>query len=187
MHRLPELLLGLLLVSTVLIGGIMNRVRGGWGDWPINKIWHPLAYGLLFGVLFQLSLYQIILLPLAVYIGQQPGWGRYIGALSGTEKKPLEEFWLVDFFIKPLRFSQRLWGITGMTLRGLFFAGPAALILGTPWPAIAGLLMGFIYLSLIEFNKLLFPTRNWKMDGWEQSEVAFGCVFWGLTFYGLMW
>lgn len=70
---------------------------------------------------------------LGMWAGQAPGWGRYIGALAGTEKEPLVEVKLIDAMIAPLRPdnvpNSRLgpvgqmmaWGFAGATLRGTWW------------------------------------------------------------------
>lgn len=70
---------------------------------------------------------------LGMWAGQAPGWGRYIGALAGTEKEPLEEVKWIDRMIAPLHpdnvpnsrlgpIGQMMaWGFAGCTLRGTWW------------------------------------------------------------------
>lgn len=165
------------------MGAIMNRIRGGMWNLPACRILNALAFGLAVWAIIT-PLYGLAAL-VAMLVGQAPGWGRYIGALGGWEKKKLEEWKPVDFLIKPLRSNIVAWGFAGMTLRGGFWGGCIALVASSWFPLLAGLTMGACYYATIEACRAL-KTKNPNGDGWEWGEVVFGCILWGSTGVAMM-
>jgi len=157
--------------ATALLGMVSNRIRGAiaWGG-AINII--------LFGIHMGLVHQTAILVPFAMFgmwLGQQPGWGRYIGALGGWEDDALEEFKPVDFFIRPLRRRARgtqdvitgkfyyenptflrLWGFAGLGLRGLFWG--LCIAISFSLAAAAGWIASHADWSWIFFWKLPLAT-----------------------------
>ena len=63
----------------IAVGGFLNRIRGGLFDFSGNKLLFPLFLSL-FGGNFEVMFCAFF----AAYVGQQFGWGTYIGALYGA-------------------------------------------------------------------------------------------------------
>ena len=65
-------------------GALLNRVRGGLFDFGGNKLLFPLL------ALFARDIETTVCVFVAAYVGQQFGWGTYIGALFGTAPSQAE-------------------------------------------------------------------------------------------------
>ena len=63
----------------IAAGAFLNRLRGGLFDFGGNKLLFPLFLALVSG-----SGGSFVCIFVAAYVGQQFGWGTYIGALYGT-------------------------------------------------------------------------------------------------------
>lgn len=191
-----------------IFGGLFNRIRGGgfgkfrqslkdlvpsWLTWLFDgKYVNAMAFGLFIGFLagdWKLGLFSLA----AMFIGQAPGWGEYIGAAGGWRKgihflpvgtqlsdykidsdlyklyKPLDEWDPIDFIIKPLLKYPVAWGVVGLTLRGALWGACLSIALQSAIPLAASLLMGVVYFSLTRYS------RKW---GWEYSEIVFGIILW---------
>jgi hypothetical protein len=162
------------LIPPAILGAVFNRIRGaGHGGGTLNVIAFGVFCGFVLGWLYALPC------ALAMWAGQQPGWGVYIGAMRGNEKEALKEFWVVDWFIQPLKGHMQLWGWAGMTLRGLWWTGLLALASLTPWVAVLGLLMPMCY-WLADYY------MEHDGDAWEWGEVIWGTVLWSLFYINVV-
>ncbi len=114
-----------------------------------------------------------------MWLGASPGWGEYIGAIINRKKGKAPEVPIIDMAIEPL--TGTLWGVAGLTLRGLFWG----LMLAVPFIfnqqfiaailfAVAGSCMGLIYWGVIRIAQK-FPALG---SGWSASEIVFGAVLW---------
>lgn len=175
-----------------LIGAQLNVLRGGW---PFSAKWaHPLGFGV--ALVFFIPWWQALLGASAMWAGQQlGGWGAYVGTMIDQYKPHPEVAW-IDFTIQKLERWPRLWGTCGMTLRGLQWALPLALVLSTPLPLPAGLLMGPVYLALLNLGVLAnsLISLTWpngkpiarKDIGWLWSEWVWGGLLWFTCFAGVV-
>lgn len=141
--------MSLIIPPYAFAGAIANRLRGGWlkhgltvqqeEDLPLYDYRrHGRAINIaVFGVFAWLASGNALLgimSALGMWGGQSLGWGRYIGAIAGTEKEKLEEVRFIDAIIRPfhpdnvqnkrLTADQQMfvWGFMGLTLRGLVWA-----------------------------------------------------------------
>lgn len=91
-------------------GALLNRIRGGLWDPPVNKIYYPLFLGLVTNNIFT---------PIGAYAGQQIcGWGAYIGSIT-TGVAPATECKWIDWCVQKLTKYPRLWGSAALAIRGL--------------------------------------------------------------------
>lgn len=181
-----------------IIGAIVNRFRGG-GLLNIKYRTLPFLAVFLTCALYvnlqthpenmQEAIIATVLATIAMWAGEAAGWGRYIGALGGWERKPLMEFAPVDFVIRPIRpwlvrpqfvstqqiIQLRLWGFCGLTLRGAYWGALLGVVMLNPCMVVAGATMGVCYAVCIWFAKKL---TNDKGKGWEYAEFVFGGVLW---------
>lgn len=167
---------GLITKLIALLGGFMNRVRGGADIWfgdeaPFNKLWFPLFVGV------------ITLNPVAAvacYAGQQIcGWGAYIGSLT-TGVAPATECKYIDYLCQPFEFEPRLWGFMALAIRGLVWTAPIALALMN-WQV---LLLGFYFPVCYAIPTLLLLKTKYNNTkaAWNIGEVLWGM----LLSYGLV-
>lgn len=166
----------MLLAALAAIGAFLFRLRGGLWVFPKGRLFHALGFGLALGCI-TFNPYQGFAGAAAMGLWQGAGWGRYIGALAGTEDKPLEEKWWVDWAIKRLRPHMRWWGFAGLTLRGTFLAPVLVKATMSWWPLLAGLLMAIVYYLAIEWSRWRHKQPGW---GWPLGEWWFGAVLWVL-------
>jgi hypothetical protein len=153
------------------IGAIANRIRGGGlvkqGNTAIFlTVWFSAAM-----FIFTTAgsnpwpipdYVTAFLFILGIYIGETFGWGRYFGAMKDPISKfkspaDYDEVKLIDWVIKGLvpsktkdserdyKLKTRLWGFTGMSLRGLLWKVFPAIPLMSIIPLIVGLTMGTVY------------------------------------------
>jgi len=140
---------------------LANRYRGA-GNSVIGPQWagDQVRRGLTAVVVALVALpdWRAALALLLLWPGLMPGWARYqdMGSSGGT----------------------KLTDLIGMTLRGLVLTGPAGLLLWylgyAPWFALAGALMGPIYLGCSLVN-----SRGWGPRGLH------GYTDWAELFVGL--
>lgn len=184
-----------------LLGGIMNRIRGGMFEVPFNGPLNAGVFGAAAGFAAQ-DWVLGLLAAVAMFVGQAPGWGRYIGAMGGWETQELKEFFLVDWLIKPIKAKydefkhtymagiaqgyKEAWGAWGLALRGLFWGGLIALAIQDPLPAIAGFSMPAWYAAGFTGAKAA-KADNWQGTGWEIGEWLFGAVLWLTTFFAIFY
>lgn len=166
----------------LILGAFFNRIRGGWLFTSNGGAVNVLAFGLTVGIILQ-SVMAGVAAAAGMWIGQAPGWGRYIGALGGWEDKELTEFLPVDAMIEWAKYSKRLWGYLGLSLRGAVW-GIAVGVAVAFWIPSAGILAPFVgllmapcYLATIEAARWL-KVKNPAGTGWEWGEYLFGAVFW---------
>lgn len=195
-----------MILLLAIFGAIFNRVRGGWILSSNGGALNALAFGILVGGITGDWL-AILAAALGMFAGQSFGWGRYIGASCGYEKMQLKEVWFIDALIAWLRpeptgwltrnygdksmwhyqyptLRLRIWGIVGLSLRGLVWTtclgvsiaywAPASFW----WPVVfSGLSMGLVYPIAREIAVAL-KTQNPNGDGWELGEFIFGAILW---------
>lgn len=157
-----------MLTIMIILGALMNRIRGGWLLSEYNRTVNALVFGVAVGLL-TLNPLTGFLASLAMFTGQSLGWGRYIGAVGDWESRELKEVAFIDFFITPFKDNRVLWGFLGLTLRGLVWGICIALPVFSWAPVIAGLAMGVVY----------FITTRVSEYGWELGEIIFGGILWG--------
>lgn len=155
----------------ILLGGVMNRFRGS--GIPYCRLANVLVFGLFMG--YALGWVYAIPCAVAMQLGQSLGWGRYIGALFGTEKEKLEEVWFIDVIIKPLKNDMQLWGAAGLALRGMFWASCIAVATLSPWLPFIGVLMPVCYYLAWIFSQ---EAKNPAGTAWETGEILWGAILW---------
>jgi len=167
------------LITLVLIGvsgGLWNRIRGA--GISGGKIANAAAFGIMAAAAAGPGTGAVASVFMA--LGQAPGWGRYIGAMGGWETKELEEWYAIDWIIRPLRAWPRVWGGAGLALRGAFWGWMLGFVLGTPWPILAGLMMPVFYgIGLLASHALRMDNPDGA--GWELGEYLFGSALWALS------
>ena len=119
----------MLIVKILAIAGgaFLNRVRGGLFDFCGNKLLFPLFLSLAAGCPG-----AVLCTFIAAYVGQQFGWGTYIGALYGS--RPIQaEVPQIDEIVNSVKFTfkgktvylseyPRVWGFAALALRGAFLS-----------------------------------------------------------------
>lgn len=196
-------------ILTPFIVSLGFRIRGGLGErqghkLPANKLW----FGALFaccvcamqGWSFNLWLLNFISCYVAVMFA---GWGEYVGCALGIAK-PQEnrsDFAQADEFLDAFEIQERdlkiwkwsfhiphfkltdypiLFGVLGLTLRGLFISFLMGLSIDSIPYMLAGSAMGIIYW----FSGWLFRKGlNDGKSGWNIGEWLFGfwlglCLVW---------
>lgn len=82
-----------------LLGGILNRIRGGWltdfaraKNWisyrdkiPFVKAFFDISYAAFFTLCFNLSLLSFVILFVTSWIGRSFGWGGYLSSMADKE------------------------------------------------------------------------------------------------------
>lgn len=171
-----------MLTLYAILGGFLNRVRGGlvhsfsdmipsWLFKSINSV-DKLIQGFIFGSIkgFTISPLVGLISALAMWGGAQiGGWGSYIGAMYKKDASRTE-FAPIDFIIKPLSSNAVLWGLAGLSLRGAIWGGLLGLVCLSIWPLLAGFCMGMIYY----ITEKVIGIKH----AWEVSEAIFGSVLW---------
>jgi hypothetical protein len=182
-----------------LVHAQLNVLRGGWPKFiPEPKLWWglltiPMFYflGTVPSYAIDYSLFFSIMVGLLLWAGHQlGGWGAYVGALIG-HYEPHKEIKWIDTLIKPLEKTPKIWGFFGLTLRGLQWGLPLALLLLSPLPLIAGGLMGVVYAPLLWLGTIIHKmgktlcksTKLTRIDiGWLWSEWVHGGLL-GLSLF----
>lgn len=146
-------------------GALLNRIRGGLWDIPVNKIYYPLFLGLVTNNIFT---------PIGAYAGQQIcGWGAYIGSIT-TGVAPATECKWIDWCVQKLTKYPRLWGSAALAIRGLVWNTCIAICIGNFWFAFGGLLMPICYIIPTAF---LYKTQyNNTKAAWNIGEFLWGSL-----------
>lgn len=183
-------------IMLAISGAALNRIRGS-GKFPIGsneeyyedsaplfyipaKPWQPILMGG-FAYCMGTEPQWAALLTASCWLGQSPGWGRYIGASQGNETQLLHEWPTIDWTIKWARPWPKLWGHLGLTLRGLAWGltlswfNPHTLWMGLAFP---------LSYSVAYFLCKEFETHNPPGDAWELGEFFAGAALWSLVFWG---
>lgn len=117
---------------------------------------------------------------LLMWLGQSPGWGAYVGTIHRNWLPHPEQKW-IDWIIKPLDGKPFLWGLAGLSIRGLFWGALLAVHVGSIWPAVVGVSMGIFYAGCAE----IITRLKLNLDGWGFAEVVFGAFLWLACSIGL--
>lgn len=178
-----------------LLGSPMNAIRGGQIIWKNGPSWlprrdripnDPVNAGVFALVTWMLS--GNLLLAVAAFcfmwLGASFGWGAYIGAIRG-DSKPEKEVSFIDKIITPLESLPRLWGVAGLTLRGMLWGACIAVPFFMLYPPAAlgfvlcGSLMGVVYAWVIYGVQLVSEDHKiYGVSSWAISEWLFGAVLW---------
>lgn len=106
---------------------------------------------------------------IAMYLGESLGWGAYIQAIQGNETSNYEEVKPIDWLIKSLLSHPIIWGIVGLSFRGLIWTTALGVGLLDFWYIPIGLLMGPAYWLATKI-KVKF------IDEWGLGEIIFGII-----------
>lgn len=193
----PLLFNALIVLFISALGGFINHWRGG--GWfkkhvfasELGKTVNWALVAILFGFVgvgvwdWRLALIEV---P-HMWIGSALGWGSYIGATLGNKAVARGDMPRIDKAISGLIHRPVLWGVAGLTLRGLVWSAliTAPLMYAQLYGyvdfgwrllpiALIGSLMGIIYLGTDRFMKLIKGPGNW----WGVCEIVWGVVFCGL-------
>ena len=170
----------------IIGGGFLNRVRGGLFDFSGNKILFPLFLSF-FGGSFDTAICTFI----AAYVGQQFGWGTYIGALYGTSPTQAEVS-EIDEIVNSLKITfdnkviylrdyPRLWGFTALALRGLLWSFLIGLALHSVVLMLCGVLMPICYMLTYFIDYYLLKKggkTSWNLGEWLWGGVLTAFVLW---------
>ena len=184
---------------TILLGALLNRIRGGlWDIWN-KKLWYPLFLGFL-ACPFGLPWWMGLILSLLFFLGQQIyGWGSYFGcAIWGKDKDENEDCKWINKLCN--KWNGRKYGIATLWLRGAVWnLAPSAGLLGWAW--VGGSFNLSLSFTLATFALLLpvffglipaslglaggYDIKNgpWDKNAWNWSEVLWG----GVQTAGWLW
>lgn len=172
-----------------IIGIFTNRIRGGgligskMGPWCDE--FNAVVFGLALFFVMDVSLWIALLAIPAMWLGENPGWGSYIVAIRDEEYEYKPEIKLIDRIIAPLQHQNGLlWGAAGLTLRGILWAFPIALVFQSPIPIAGGMLMGLCYVIAKEGNPENIYGEREPKKMWALGEYIFGGVFWFMCALG---
>ncbi len=168
------------------VGALLNRVRGGLFDFSGNKLLFPL-----FLALFARDIETTICVFVAAYVGQQFGWGTYIGALFGAAPSQAEVP-QIDEIVNSVRITlhgkvvylseyPRIWGFAALGLRGLMWSFFIGLAVRSIPVMLCGVLMPLCYLFGEALDRLLFKRGGktaWNLGEWLWGAVLTGFVIW---------
>lgn len=197
----------LIIAASAIIGAFSNRWRGG--GFPnhtfMDKLGIPGNLLLYFAVSgfwvptgspwsFKIALMGV----LAMAIGAAFGWGGYVGASFNGEISRKGDTPRIDRIIEKLEDRPFVWGIAGLSIRGILWSA----LLATPffyadyfggilygWGLIpmflAGAAMGPVFFLVGRaFDKLdLDPGTGW-FSRWGVAEMVFGGILWGVMAAG---
>ena len=173
-------------IFCIVGGALLNRVRGGLFDFCGNKLLFPLFLSLLSG-----SFETMFCTFVAAYVGQQFGWGTYIGALYGTPPAQAE-ISEIDEIVNSLKISfgtknfylkdyTRMWGFVALSLRGLLWTFLIGLALHDVILMVCGILMPVCYFLTYVTEIYLLKRGNkiaWNMGEWLWGGVLTAFVLW---------
>lgn len=202
-------------ITLLFLGALLNRILGGGLD-SLNQN-HLLVKRLqkvggtaiamlgVCAVYLTISPYgttQTLIISIfstiGLYIGSTWGWGTYIGALGGWEKKKVAEVAVIDNIFSKYVFTQRIDGALRLAARGALWGacvaagsilgGIICLLLGfgfsfSLWPVFAGALMPAFYYVCIEFSRIVFNNAG---KGWPLAEWLFGAFFYYVCWISVM-
>ena len=168
------------------VGGFLNRIRGGLFDFSGNKLLFPLFLSF-FGGNWEIMICTFI----AAYVGQQFGWGTYIGALYGTAPTQAEVS-EIDEIVNSVKITfggkvfylkdySRLWGFSALALRGLLWTFLIGLALHDVILMFAGLFMPFCYSVSYFIDKYWLKKCGktaWNLGEWLWGGVLTAFVSW---------
>lgn len=182
----------MLLILYMAALSLLNMIRGGlWLKWGNEGVMTLGVFGLLSATFYMYpetnpwgdnhyTLAAIVAILLFVF--EKFGWGRYFGAMKDPiskfqSKDDYQEVEFIDWVIEGLipekhthskkEYTRltRLWGFSGMTLRGCLWLFPSAIALLSLWPMVVGGLMGVVY----------YFSRSFKHH-WKVAEGTFGAL-----------
>ena len=170
----------------IAAGAFLNRLRGGLFDFGGNKLLFPLFLALVSG-----SGGSFVCIFVAAYVGQQFGWGTYIGALYGTAPTQAEVPQIdeivnalhITFKGKKVYLSEypKVWGCAALALRGLMWSFFIGLAVNSVPVMAAGVLMPVCYLLTEAVDKLALKKGGktaWNLGEWLWGAVLTAFVVW---------
>lgn len=172
----------------IILGAFFNRLRGGmFPKLPFSKVIYDFAFALFFTMVLDPSNKLLFLsLFIASMAGRSLGWGAYIGNMIVKIDNGEEEIKFIDKIIRDFKFPYHkpvIRNTAALSLRGLLWTMPIAIAFwfndfpASFWIGSIGLLMGPVYLAVIEACGTLLKDRH---SGWKYSEYVWGAVLWGL-------
>lgn len=178
----------MLIVKILAIAGgaFLNRVRGGLFDFCGNKLLFPLFLSLAAGCPG-----AVLCTFIAAYVGQQFGWGTYIGALYGS--RPTQaEVPQIDEIVNSVKFTfkgktvylseyPRVWGFAALALRGLMWSFFIGLALQSVPVIVCGVLMPVCYALTGFLDRMVIKKGGktaWNLGEWLWGAVLTAFVLW---------
>ena len=174
-------------ILIILACSLAFRIRGGLNmpftkkNFPLNKIWFAVVFAFCAKYLFKENWNFFAVTAIATYMSTAIcGWGEAVGCALGVAKPDPNRVDYADFdsfcdnfHVKDWKLVDHpvLWGITWLTLRGVFLSFFIGLALNSVPYMLVGLPMGLIYW----FGGWLFRLGiNDGKSGWNTSEWLFG-------------
>lgn len=170
-----------------LISGLMFRIRGGLKipffnrKFPLNKLWFAAWFASLACILKGWSLNFWLVMFIASRMSTQlAGWGEYCGCALGVGKpnKSRKDFAEVDEFLDNFEFKgwkliehPIIFGVVGLTIRGLFLSFIIGLALNSIPFMLCGAGMGLIYYLCGLFARKALKKKD--KTGWNLAEWIF--------------
>jgi len=166
-------------IANIIGGAYLNRLRGSGQKFLrfMNKWWLALAYGLEQGFHVEHFIYTWAFDPLkallcfgAMKTGYLVGWD--VNAFYGQAPRDKNNF--LDFFTpRAFRAHPKAQCTYRLSLRGLFWGVLLSLPILSPWPLVAGLMMGPVY-----FFGCYLCCVKYKLtdDGLKVAEPLFGAI-----------
>lgn len=164
------------------------RVRGGLRlpkidkKFPLNKWWFAVIFSVCATYLKGWNWNFFFVMLIASRLSTQlAGWGEYCGCALGVGKpnKIRKDFAEVDEFLDTFEFKgwkliehPYIFGITGLTIRGVFLTFIIGLALNSIPFMLSGAGMGIIYYLCGLFARKVLKKKD--KTGWNLSEWAFG-------------
>lgn len=170
------------------ISSFLWRVRGGLKflghKLPLNKVWFALFYAGAFCYLDGWDLNTFTVVAIATLVSyQEYGWGEYVGCVLGVSK-PSErsDCSLVDDIVDTLKITWKgkvykltdypvLFGLVGLSLRGLILTFTIGLAIQNIPYMLTGLAMGSIYWL---GGWICRHIKDDGKNGWNWAEWLFG-------------
>lgn len=187
------------MVIIFIIGGILNRLRGGGfskKEIPFVKTIYDISYASIFsfiisrvGYIGSDLFYVLTILFLSMRLGRSFGWGGYINAIIfGEIDKDRSDVKIIDYFFKKSK-NPTIGGTVALSVRGFIWSSCLYLgflvinkltLLGNNFYYIPliGLAMGPIYL----ISSLVYKVLTDKKGGWPLAEIIFGGYLWAMIY-----
>ncbi len=159
-----------------ILGAIMNVIRGGIAAKYLGK-WGKPAHHVVFGLAVYLTgytWYQAALAVPVIYGVFSLGWGRYVSPAIDHYVMDEKENTFIDWVCRPLEKSWLLFSLASLTLRGCIIGIPLGILLQNYHIAIAGALMGVVYVGVSQLAHLIRKPQY----AWPLSEAIFGSFLW---------
>jgi len=173
-------------ILLLAMGAFLNRVRGGLFDFSGNKLLFPLFLSFV-----GTTPGAMLCIFIAAYVGQQFGWGTYIGALYGSRPEQAEVP-QIDEIVNSVKITlkgkttylseyPRVWGFVALLLRGLMWSFLIGLAVQNVRIMLCGVLMPFCYALTGMADSFIVKKGGktaWNLGEWLWGAVLTAFVLW---------